>query len=175
MRQRRAAFVAGLGATRRAEGLAAIETRLRPLLGREGPFSGYLAQGDEADVLPFLLGAFHLGHAVALPHVTTMDEPMRFVRWSPDAVLTPGALAIPQIEGGEVTEPAVVLAPLVGFDRRGRRLGQGGGYYDRWFAAHPGAMRIGVAWSVQEVEALAAEPWDMPLHAIVTEKEWIEP
>ena len=60
-------------------------------------------------------------------------------------------------------------------DRRGNRLGQGAGQYDRAFAAHPAAWRIGVAWSVQQVDALAPDPWDVPLHAIVTESEWIVP
>ena len=56
-----------------------------------------------------------------------------------------------------------------------RRLGQGAGFYDRAFARLPAALRIGLAWSVQEVDILPADPWDAPLHAVVTEKEWIEP
>ena len=69
--------------------------------------------------------------------------------------------------------PDIVLTPLVGFDRRGTRLGQGAGHYDRAFAAHPAAWRVGIAWSVQEVDALPADAWDVPLHAIATEREWI--
>ena len=167
----------------------AIDRRLASLLRREGPFAGYVAHGGEPDILPFLLRAFHLGHSVCLPFpgegrgpvaaVEAGPRPspgnMLFVRWHPDAIMEPGLAGIPQPVGGEPIEPAVILTPLVGFDRAGHRLGQGGGYYDRWFAAHPHAMRIGIAWSVQEVERLAPETWDIPLHAIVTEKEWIEP
>jgi 5-formyltetrahydrofolate cyclo-ligase len=54
------------------------------------------------------------------------------------------------------------------------RLGQGGGYYDRAFARYPDALRIGLAWSVQEHDALPADPWDLPLHIILTEVELIE-
>jgi 5-formyltetrahydrofolate cyclo-ligase len=151
----------------------AIDRLLAPLLAREGPIAGYMAHKGEPDVLPFLLRAFHLGHAVALPRAGS--ETLDFVRWHPDIVMRPGLAGISEPVGGEAIVPAIVLAPLVGFDRAGRRLGQGGGYYDRWFAAHPAAMRIGIAWSVQEVDALAPEPWDVPLHAIVTEKEWIAP
>lgn len=151
----------------------AIERRLAPLLARGGPIAGYMAHRGEPDVLPFLLRAFHAGHAVALPRPGS--DRLDFIRWHPDIVMRPGLAGISEPVGGDAIVPGVVLAPLVGFDRAGRRLGQGGGYYDRWFAAHPAAMRIGIAWSVQEVASLAPEPWDMPLHAIVTEKEWIAP
>ncbi|MDB5738517.1 MAG: 5-formyltetrahydrofolate cyclo-ligase, partial [Sphingomonas bacterium] len=57
----------------------------------------------------------------------------------------------------------------------GNRLGQGGGYYDRWFEGHPDAMRVGIAWSVQELPAVPRDVWDMPLHAVATEKEWMCP
>ena len=46
-------------------------------------------------------------------------------------------------------------------------------YYDRAFAALPGARRIGYAWSVQEVQLVPLDPWDVPLHAVATEREWI--
>ncbi|MBA2933250.1 5-formyltetrahydrofolate cyclo-ligase [Sphingomonas sp. CGMCC 1.13654] len=151
----------------------AIDRLLAPLLAREGPIAGYMAHRGEPDVLPFLLRAFHLRHTVALPRPGS--ETLDFIRWHPDIVMRPGLAGISEPVGGEPIVPRIVLAPLVGFDRAGRRLGQGGGYYDRWFAGHPDAMRIGIAWSVQEVAALAPEAWDMPLHAIVTEKEWIAP
>ncbi|WBO23622.1 5-formyltetrahydrofolate cyclo-ligase [Sphingomonas abietis] len=164
LRARRRAFVGDA---------AAIERRLAPLLSREGPIAGYVAHRGEPDILPFLSRAFHLGHEVALP--VPGDDAMHFVRWHPDITMQPGLAGIPQPADGRPIAPAIILAPLLGFDRAGHRLGQGGGYYDRWFAAHPQAWRIGVAWSIQEVERLHPEPWDMPLHAIVTEKEWIEP
>ena len=151
----------------------AIDRRLAPLLAREGPIAGYMAHRGEPDVLPFLLSAFHLGHIVALPRPGS--DTLDFIRWHPDIVMRPGLAGIAEPVGGEAIVPGIVLAPLLGFDRAGHRLGQGGGYYDRWFAAHPDAMRIGIAWSVQEVDALAPEPWDMALHIIVTEKEWIAP
>ncbi len=176
LRRAREAFVASLAPAARAAALAAIDRRLAPLLTRERAIAGYVPHRGEADVLPFLLRAFHLGRVVALPHVVGGSDTMRFLPWHPDAPLMPGLAGIPQPDGmGRELVPAIVLAPLVGFDRAGRRLGQGGGFYDRWFAAHPDAMRIGIAWSIQEVAALTSERWDIPLHAIVTEKEWIEP
>jgi 5-formyltetrahydrofolate cyclo-ligase len=127
-------------------------------------------------VLPFLLAAVHIGHDVALPHVADGADRIRFTHWQPGMTLHGGIAGIPQPEAVHpAVQPAIVLAPLLGFDRAGRRIGQGGGFYDRWFADHPEALRIGIAWSIQEVPAIAVDPWDIPLHAIVTEKEWITP
>ena len=86
----------------------------------------------------------------------------------------PGAFGLlqPRSDAEEVS-PDLILAPLVGFDRALRRIGQGAGFYDRAFARLPDARRIGLAWSVQEVDALPTDPWDVPLHAVATEREWI--
>lgn len=70
----------------------------------------------------------------------------------------------------------LVLVPLVGFDKRGNRLGMGGGFYDRCFAfKRVSTMRpsgkpvlMGFAYQFQEVEKLDAENWDVPLDYIVT-------
>ena len=73
-------------------------------------------------------------------------------------------------DGAEVV-PDVLLVPCVGFTEAGYRLGYGGGYYDRWLAAHPGATAIGVAWSFSRIDpaSFAAEPHDVPLTLVVTE------
>ncbi len=176
LRRARRAFVEAFSPTDRAAALASIDRHLAPLIARDGPIAGYVGHRGEADIMPFLLKAFHGGQEVALPHVAKGSDRMRFTAWHPDAPLTPGLAGILQPEAIErEIVPAIILAPLIGFDRTGRRLGQGGGFYDRWFAEHPAAMRIGIAWSVQEVAAITPEPWDVPLHAIVTEKEWIAP
>src|SRR3546814_2508589 len=69
--------------------------------------------------------------------------------------------------------PDIIFCPLVGFDRRGGRIGQGGGHYDRYFAAHPGALRIGIGWSVQEIDATPRESTDIALDTILTKQEFI--
>lgn len=66
---------------------------------------------------------------------------------------------------------AIVL-PLLGFDSQGTRLGTGGGYYDRALARCRGVrpLRIGYAYALQQCERLPREAWDIPLHAVVTER-----
>ena len=68
-----------------------------------------------------------------------------------------------------------VLFPLVGFDEQGGRLGMGGGFYDRTFAfsrIRPAMApkMIGLAHEFQKVAELPIEPWDVPLHGVVTDK-----
>ncbi|RYY12360.1 MAG: 5-formyltetrahydrofolate cyclo-ligase, partial [Alphaproteobacteria bacterium] len=84
----------------------------------------------------------------------------------------PFGLSQPHPDSPALT-PDIILAPLLAFDAKLDRLGQGAGYYDRAFATFPDARRIGVAWSVQQVDTLPTDAWDMPLHAIITENGWI--
>lgn len=73
-----------------------------------------------------------------------------------------------------VFELEAIVIPLVGFNRRGDRLGMGAGYYDRALVqCSEKTFRVGFAYSWQEVEQLRSEHWDMPLHAVVTEQEQI--
>lgn len=136
--------------------------------------SGYISDGEEIDSIPILFAALDRGLDIALPHVSTRDAPMRFLRWTPGDPLIPGAFGLlqPRSDAPEVS-PDLILTPLVGFDRTMGRLGQGAGFYDRVFARLPGARRIGLAWSVQEVERVPTDKWDVPLHAVATEREWI--
>ncbi|GAP66153.1 5,10-methenyltetrahydrofolate synthetase [Mizugakiibacter sediminis] len=74
----------------------------------------------------------------------------------------------------------LVLVPLLAFDRRGHRLGFGGGYYDASFAflreqARPARpLLVGVAYAFQEISALRAQPWDVRLDYVATEHELID-
>jgi len=77
----------------------------------------------------------------------------------------------------KLTSLDIILMPLVGFDSEGNRLGMGGGYYDRSLSEslHPGntwqrPVRVGVAYSWQQVERIPNEKWDIPLDAVVTER-----
>jgi 5-formyltetrahydrofolate cyclo-ligase len=136
--------------------------------------ASYAPIGSEADPAPLERAAIAAGCALALPHVVDRATPLRFLSWSPDARLTTGPFGLRQPPGdGAAVAPDLVLTPLVAFDRRRHRIGQGAGHYDRAFAAFPQARRIGVAWSVQRLDAIPADPWDMPLDAIATELDWI--
>ena len=74
----------------------------------------------------------------------------------------------------EVAEGSIdaALVPGLAWDRRGSRLGRGAGYYDRLFGnAVWRGFRCGIFFSLQEVDAIPTEPWDLPLDAVVTDRE----
>jgi 5-formyltetrahydrofolate cyclo-ligase len=80
-----------------------------------------------------------------------------------------GCLEIPVSAEGESLSPTVLLAPLVGFDACGYRLGYGGGYYDRTLAAAtPRPMAIGVGFEASRLETIHPQPHDIPMDLIVT-------
>lgn len=176
LRARRRAFVTGLasGADRRELELA-MSRQVLARLGSATTLAAYLSNGGEVDPLPALEAAGQQGLLTALPHISDRETPMRFLRWNPGDPFVDGPFGLRQpLDGAPELFPDLILTPLVGFDRGMRRLGQGAAFYDRAFASLPEARRIGLAWSVQEVDRLPADPWDVPLHAVATEKEWIE-
>jgi 5-formyltetrahydrofolate cyclo-ligase len=76
------------------------------------------------------------------------------------------------VEGGEID---AILVPAVAFDRRGYRIGYGGGYYDRFLPRAPQAVKIGVAFASQIIEEIPVDGHDLPVDVIVTEREVIVP
>ena len=136
----------------------------------------YLPMDDEADPAPLNAAALAHGWQLALPHVTTRDAPMRFLLWAEGAPLADGPFGLRQPRAdAPVARPDIILTPLIAFDAALGRLGQGAGFYDRAFAEMPHVLRIGIAWSVQQVPKVPLDRWDVPLHGIVTDKGWIGP
>lgn len=131
----------------------------------------YVPTGSEADPAQLAAAAAGVGCRLALPHVIDRAAPIRFLAWAFDAPLVDGPFGLRQPDAAaEEVAPDAILTPLVGFDARLNRLGQGAAHYDRAFARYPDAWRVGVAWSVQQVPAIPSDVWDVPLHAVITEE-----
>lgn len=132
----------------------------------------YRADPGEAPAARYIRYFFEAGHRVALPRVTTLAKPMQFhLHTDPfgESDLVPGPLGLMQpAADAPIVVPEVLFMPLVGFTEGGDRIGQGGGFYDRFLAAHPRTIAIGMAWDMQKVDELPLEPHDMKLTAIVT-------
>ena len=153
-----------------------VDAAFRARMKARPTVAGYIAVGGEADPTPLLDAAIAAGCPLALPHVVDRATPLRFLRWAVGDALVEGPFGLRQpLAESPPCEPDVILTPLVAFDGLGNRLGQGAGHYDRAFAAHPSAWRVGVAWEIQRVERLVPDPWDVPLHAIATDLNWIVP
>ncbi|MBY9061440.1 5-formyltetrahydrofolate cyclo-ligase [Sphingomonas yunnanensis] len=136
--------------------------------------ASYAPIGSEADPSELENVARAAGCRLALPHVVDRATPIRFLAWSGDHALADGPFGLRQPDGAHAEiVPDVVLTPLVAFDAALNRVGQGAGHYDRAFATYPAAHRIGIAWSVQQLDSIPPDPWDAPLDAIVTERGWI--
>ncbi|TAE81676.1 MAG: 5-formyltetrahydrofolate cyclo-ligase [Alphaproteobacteria bacterium] len=117
-----------------------------------------------------LLPCYHY----ALP--STHGGIMHMHEWNPQTTLIEGAFGVMQPEPESVQViPHLCIVPLLGFDRSGARLGYGKGYYDQYLARHPQIIRIGVAFSCQEVHNIPMEAHDQRVHHIITETEVITP
>jgi len=108
---------------------------------------------------------------LALPYARRMPKSMEFRRWDGGPATVIDECGIGSSDGAPVV-PDVLLVPCVGFTDAGHRLGYGGGYYDRWLAAHRDATAVGVAWSFSRIDPaiFAADPHDVPLTLVVTEQ-----
>lgn len=126
----------------------------------------------EIDLRPFCIALHERGQKILLPETTPKGQPLVFRQWEPDCVMAAGRFQTWHPEGPVLT-PDIILVPLVGFDRRGYRLGYGGGYYDRTLAHFSAARPIGYAHSSQEVPEIPIGPHDVALPLIVTEREAI--
>lgn len=130
----------------------------------------YWPINDEVD--PFPLGArlAARGALLALPAVAATAMTFRALS---DGALVAGPFGTMEPAAGAPVQPGMLLVPLLAFTRAGHRLGYGQGYYDRWLAAHPDRLAVGLAYAAQEVADLPLEPHDVPLAAILTEREAI--
>ncbi len=114
---------------------------------------------------------------IALPRVEGKGVPLRFYDLR-SASLVPGVWGIPE-PGPEALEVApdaidLVVVPALAVDRTGRRLGQGGGYYDRTLPLCTRALRVAVVLDAQVVDAVPTEAHDARLDAFVTPSGWFD-
>lgn len=140
----------------------------------EAVVAGYWPMGDEMDVRPLLDALAERGNVLALPVTPPRGRPLLFRRWRPGEALRPGPLGTAFPAEGDEVRPDWLLVPLLAFDRAGRRLGYGGGYYDRTLAALPSAVAIGCAHAVQEMPEVPAGSHDVRLAWVATEAGVVE-
>jgi 5-formyltetrahydrofolate cyclo-ligase len=136
--------------------------------------SGFFPFKNEITVLPLLAKLASEGWTTSLPVVIGEGQALQFRAWMPGEPTRPGVWDIPvPLETASEVLPDVLLVPMLAFDRRGYRLGYGGGYYDRTLAALrilKSVTAIGIAYSGQEIGEVPRGAWDEPLDWIVTEK-----
>jgi len=137
-----------------------------------GVVAGYWPIGAEIDPRPLLVALHRRGFRLALPAVVAPAAPLAFRAWRPGDRLEQGPIGTRQPAPDRLMlVPDVIVVPLLAFDRRGFRLGYGGGFYDRTLALarRRGAVAVGVGYAAQEVAALPTEPFDQRLDWVISE------
>ncbi len=170
-RERLLALRQGLPAADRRRWGEQIDAALRALLAeRPGILGVYWPFRAEFDPRPLIDWTIAAGRSVALPVVVDKKGPLEYRDWRPGEPLVDGVWNIPVPEKRDIVTPAVVLAPLVGFDRACYRLGYGGGYFDRTLAAlSPRPFAIGIGFGLQQIDTIYPQSFDVPMDMIVTE------
>nr|WP_213773497.1 5-formyltetrahydrofolate cyclo-ligase [Bradyrhizobium sp. dw_78] len=163
-----------LSGAQRIAAAQAIAARGLPFaLARGAIVAGYSPIRSEIDPGPLLQRLATEGATLALPVIAGRDQPLRFHAWSAGDELVRGAFGIlePPPEAAEVI-PDILLVPLAAFDRAGHRIGYGAGYYDRSLAQlrrSKAVTAVGIAFAVQEIEAVPSLTHDVALDYVLTE------
>lgn len=176
----------GLAAAARIEAANGILTTMQqlPEFLVDQRVAGYWAVGGELPLHTLVADLTARGQRYHLP-VLMPGRQLRFAPWRRDIAVHPNRCGIPEphCEPQDLLAPQtldLVLVPLLGFDRRGHRLGTGGGFYDRSFAFLQGAQRpaapvlVGIGYGFQELPEIEAAAWDVRLDFVATERELIE-
>lgn len=150
-----------------------------PWLRRAQNVAAYLAADGELNPTPIIKWSLARGQQIYLPCLTKRTGHLAFRPWQAQGRTQANTFGILEPTVGAAVGIGaldVILVPLVGFDRRGNRLGMGGGYYDRTLAKvafRPNLKLVGLAHGLQEVKALPRASWDIPLDLVATEHELI--
>jgi 5-formyltetrahydrofolate cyclo-ligase len=168
-----------LPAAERARAAAIIAARGLPMAVAAGAIlSGFTPMKSEINPLPLLRKLADVGARLALPVVAGKGKPLIMRAWAFGEPLAAGVWGIrePKPAAAEVL-PDILLVPLLAFDRRGHRIGYGAGYYDMTIAALRARKKItaiGIAFAVQEIDAVPNTPRDARLDYVLTEREVID-
>ncbi len=177
-RARRAALDQDASAAARRQCALFVETFEAELGRSPAPaVSGFWPMGDEFDVRPLMIRLSERGHVCALPVVVERGGALVFRRWRPGDRLIEAGFGThePGTEAAKAV-PDIVLAPLLAFDDAGRRLGYGGGFYDRTLRALRATRQViavGVGYQAQRVDEVPSVDGDEKLDWFVTEEQAI--
>ena len=110
----------------------------------------------------------YAGYKLCLPCIT--GKQLQFREWDTQTEITENKFGIKEPgENSKTLNPEIILVPILGFNAKKFRIGYGGGYYDRTFE-NSRALKVGVAYAVQEIKESFEEAHDIPLDMIITEK-----
>ena len=158
---------------------AAIAAREFPLAIAPGTVvSGFMPIKSEINPLPLMRKLAGQGARLALPAIAGRGQPLIMRAWEYGAPLQSGQWGIREPPPDAPTvDPDILLVPLAAFDRAGRRIGYGAGYYDMTIAGLRAGKKIaaiGLAFAAQEIAEVPVTPRDERLDLVLTEREIID-
>jgi 5-formyltetrahydrofolate cyclo-ligase len=134
---------------------------------------GYYPSNYEIDDLHILKLLEKKDYNILLPTIIKNNQ-MDFFKWSNTDPLKINKYGIPEPISSKIFYPDILLVPLVGYDNNLNRLGYGGGFYDRYIEKIEKikkVIKIGLAFSYQNLKKIPTNQHDKRLDFIITEKE----
>lgn len=134
----------------------------------------YTSKEKEVNTTPLITTLFENGNPVIVPIIVKDDISLRLSYLRDFSVLVPSTFGVPEPIGNEILATGenvdTIILPMLGFDRTGRRMGYGAGYYDRFLAKNQKVRKIGIAFACQEYDNLPVDRNDIPMDYIITEE-----
>jgi 5-formyltetrahydrofolate cyclo-ligase len=134
----------------------------------------YTSKELEVNTVPLIDQLLKRGNPVIVPIIIKQDVSLRLSYLRDRSVLVQSTFGVPEPIGSEIPARAgdvdTIILPMLGFDRKGGRIGYGAGYYDRFLARHPIPRKIGIAFGIQEMEKLPVDENDALMDYIITEE-----
>ena len=139
----------------------------------------FTSKEKEVNTRPLIMALFGQGNPVVVPIIVKEDYSLRLSYLRDFSALVPSTFGVPEPIGSEIPAAAddidTIILPMLGFDRKGGRIGYGAGYYDRFLSKTPGLRKIGIAFACQEVGNLPVDENDIRMDAIITEDGMVYP
>jgi 5-formyltetrahydrofolate cyclo-ligase len=133
----------------------------------------FTSKEKEVNTESLINNLFTKGNPVVVPIIEKAEISLRLSYLRDFSALVPSTFGVPEPIGSEIPAAAddvdTIILPMLGFDRKGGRIGYGAGYYDRFLAKHGNMRKIGVAFACQELDSLPVDENDMPMDYIITE------
>ena len=150
-----------------------ISRHLMDLVKKEETVMVFTSKEKEVNTKPLIFSLFEQKNPVVVPIIVREDVSLRLSYLRDFSALVPSTFGVPEPIGSEIPAAAedigTIILPMLGFDRRGGRIGYGAGYYDRFLSKNRNMRKIGVAFACQEMDNLPVDENDIPMDHIVTE------
>lgn len=156
-----------------------ICSHLMKLIGDGETIMAYTSKEKEVNTAFLITTLLKRGNPLIVPIIVREDVSLRLSYLKDPSVLVPSTFGVPEPIGSEIPATGddvdTIILPMLGFDRSGRRIGYGAGYYDRFLEKYPNLRKIGIAFSCQECDNLPVDENDVPMDYIITEEGIVYP